>query len=74
MGQSAQTNVPITNLAHFTTLGIAEEIIKSVGFKGRLKKINEDQQGDDVEAKFSWWSPKFSGVDKKLARAKIDKP
>ena len=65
------THVPISSLAHFTKHDVAEEIIKSGGFKGGCKKINKDQQGGDVEAKFSWWSPKFSGVDKELVRDRI---
>ena len=58
-----RTNVPITHLAHFTQPAVADEIIKTGGFKGGLKKINEDGQGQDIKAKFSWWSPKFSEDD-----------
>lgn len=25
-----------------------------------MKKINEDENGHNIEAEFSWWSPKFS--------------
>ena len=65
------TMVPITNLAHFTEPAVADEIIESGGFKGGLKKINEDGQGQDIKAKFSWWSPKFSKDDIKQVRENI---
>ena len=61
------TLISIANLAHFTIF--AEEIIKSGGFRGGLKKINEDANGHGVlEAKFSWWSPIFGEDDIKLVR------
>ena len=76
MGQSRSyqakgTKVPITKLTHFTTYDVAKEIIKSGGFHGGLKKIDEDAQGDDIVARFSWWSPKFSSADKEKARDTI---
>lgn len=57
------TEIAITNLAHFTSLASAEAIIESGGFMGGEKKINEDAQGDDIIAKFSWWSPVFTEKD-----------
>lgn len=36
------TKIPITNLAHFTSPASAEVIIKSGGFRGEEKKIDED--------------------------------
>ena len=65
------TNLPITNLAHFTNDLAASKIIKSGGFKGRLKKINQDAQGDAIVARFSWWSPKFREADMKQVRDNI---
>ncbi|XP_078381352.1 uncharacterized protein LOC144664097 [Oculina patagonica] len=62
------TKVPITNLAHFTKSDVADTIIESGGFIGGMKKINEDAQGNDIKAKFSWWSPKFSEGDIKQVR------
>ena len=62
------THISIVNLAHFTELPSAEGIIKSGGFKGRKKKINEDATRRDVKAKFSWWSPIFGEDDIKLVR------
>ncbi|KAL9963505.1 hypothetical protein ACROYT_G027016, partial [Oculina patagonica] len=53
------TEVPITNLAHFTTPDAAVAITQSGGFRGGMKKFNEDAQGNNIEAKFSWWSPIF---------------
>ncbi|KAJ7376967.1 hypothetical protein OS493_031239 [Desmophyllum pertusum] len=55
------THVPITNLAHFTSPANAEKIIENGGFRGGMKKINEDAQGNDITAKFSWWSPILTG-------------
>ena len=57
------TEMRITNLAHFTRPGYAEAIIESGGFVGDFKKINKDAQGDDILAKFSWWSPVFTEND-----------
>ncbi len=65
------TNVPITNLAHFTRSDVAETIIESGGFIGGMKKIDEDAQGNDIKAKLSWWSPKFSEDDVKQVRNRI---
>ncbi|KAJ7376965.1 hypothetical protein OS493_031237 [Desmophyllum pertusum] len=52
------TNVPITNLAHFTSQENARW----------NEEINEDAQGDDINAKFSWWSPKFTKDDQNQVR------
>ena len=57
------TRVSIVNIAHFTELQTAKEIVASGGFRGGKKKINEDAQMCDVKAKFSWWSPIFSEDD-----------
>jgi len=62
------TRIPILNLAHFTERPCAEGIITSGGFKGTKKKINEDADGHDVKAKFSWWSPIFGEDDIELVR------
>ena len=55
------TNVSIKSLAHFTRS--ADAIVVSGGFRGGMKKINKDAEGQDVNAKFSWWSPKFDVND-----------
>ena len=57
------TEIPITNLAHFTSKASAEALIESGGFMGGEMKINEDAQGDDIMAKFSWWKPLFTEKD-----------
>jgi len=57
------TEIPIKELAHFTSPYSAEDIIEREGFRGGEKKINEDAQGDDIIAKFSWWSPLFTEQD-----------
>ena len=57
-------NLTINNLAHFTTDENADAIIETGGFQGGMKKINEDEDGDDVSANFSWWSPIFSINDR----------
>ncbi|KAJ7376970.1 hypothetical protein OS493_031242 [Desmophyllum pertusum] len=67
------TNVPITNLAHFTNQENADGIIENGGFRGGMKKINEDEQDCDILAKFSWWSPTFTGEDKKKVRETLGK-
>lgn len=54
------TRVPFVDLAHFTVPVRADNIIDDGGFRGGMKKINEDENGHDIEAEFSWWSPKFS--------------
>lgn len=55
------TEIPIKNLAHFTSEANATGIINSGGFKGGEKKINKDEM-----ASLSWWSPKFKKRDRKL--------
>ena len=54
------TRVPFVDLAHFTIPVRADNIIDDGGFKGGMKKINEDENRHNIEAEFSWWSPKFS--------------
>ena len=62
------TRVSIVDIAHFTRRRFVLQIIKSGGFRGGKKKINEDAQGDNVIAKFSWWSPIFGEDDIKRVR------
>ena len=62
------THMSITNVAHFTKNNFADGIIESGGFRGGIKKYNENAKGDDVKAKFSWWSPIFGEDDIKLVR------
>lgn len=66
------TKISITNLAHFTSPASAEMIKESGGFRGEEKKINEDAQGDDIIAKFSWWSPVFTEDDRKEVRDTLE--
>ena len=61
-------HVSIVNIAHFTKLPFAHEIIASGGFRGGMKKINEDVKGRNVIAKFSKWSPIFGEDDIKRIR------
>ena len=53
------TNVSIRSLAHFTTEEKANLIVNSKGFTGGRKKFDKYEDGNNVEQKFSWWSPKF---------------
>ena len=62
------TRISIVNIAHFTELTSATGIVKSGGFRGGMKKINEDAKGRNVKAKFSWWSPIFGDDDIKQVR------
>ena len=62
------TKIKIRNLAHLTSEANADGIITSGGFKGGVKKINEGRKGDPIQAKLSWWSPKFKEKHKKLVR------
>ena len=62
------TRVSIANIAHFTELTSAKEIVKSGGFRGGMKKINVDAKKRNVIAKFSWWSPIFGEDDIKVVR------
>lgn len=71
--KQAGTKIPINNLAHFTSKGNATRIIASGGVKGRMKKIDEDENGDDIRASLSWWSPKFTEEDINLVRNTLDK-
>ena len=57
------TKIPIKNLAHFTSEANANGIITSKGFKGGMKKINEEES-----VSLSWWSPKFENRDINLVR------
>ena len=62
-------NIRITNLAHFTEEEVAENIIRSGGFEGGEKKIkfNEDD-GNNITVKLSWWSPKFMQAEQNQVR------
>ena len=60
------TNVPITNIAHFTNPEAAVKITASNGFAGRAKKIN-----NDFQARLSLWSPVFIEDERNLARAHL---
>ena len=62
--KQAGTRIPINNLAHFTREDNAANIIASLGFKGGMKKINED----NIQESLSWWSPKFTEEDINLVR------
>lgn len=67
------TSVPITNLAHFTNPEAATRIVDSGGFRGRKKKISEDEDGNDVKARFSWWSPVFIADETTKVRLHLKK-
>ena len=67
--KQAGTRIPINNLAHFTREDNAANIIASLGFKGGMKKINED----NIQASLSWWSPKFTEEDINLVRNTIER-
>ena len=67
--KQAGTRIPINNLAHFTREDNAANIIASLGFKGGMKKINED----NIQESLSWWSPKFTEEDINLVRNTIDR-
>ena len=70
--KQARTRILINNLAHFTSKVTADGIIASKGFNGGMKKINEDENGHDIQAILSWWSPKFTEEDINLVRNTID--
>ena len=61
----------ITDLAHFTNDGAAKQIVKEYGFRGGLKKINEDRSHFNVFAKLSWWSPVFTDAEKNSLRGHL---
>ena len=61
----------ITDLAHFTNDGAAKQIVKEYGFRGGLKKINEDRSHCNVFAKLSWWSPVFTDAEKNSLRGHL---
>ena len=62
------TRISIVNIAHFTKLSFARKIVESGGFRGRMKKINENSKGRNIKPKFSWWSPIFFEDDIKRVR------
>ena len=62
------TRISIVNIAHFTELPFARKIVESGGFRGRMKKINENAKGQNIKPKFSWWSPIFFEDDIKRVR------
>ena len=50
----------IRELAHFTNPEAADQIVNDHGSRGGLKKINKDENDDDIIANLSWWSPIFT--------------
>ena len=70
--QTAKENgrdVTITNVAHFCNQQASQAIKGDDGFIGGSKKINVGPEGDDITAKFSWWSPIFTKGDVGQVRA-----
>ena len=61
----------ITDLAHFTNGGAAQQIVNDYGFRGGLKKINEGENHDDVFANLSWWSPVFTDAERNSLRVHL---
>ena len=61
----------IPDLAHFTNGGAAQQIVKDYGFRGGLKKINEDENHDDVCANLSWWSPVLTDAERNILRGHL---
>ena len=61
----------ITDLAHFTNGGAAQQIVNDYGFRGGLKKINEGENHDDVCANLSWWSPVLTDADRNILRGHL---
>ena len=61
----------ITDLAHFTNGGAAQQIVNDYGFRGGLKKINEGENHDDVWANLSWWSPVFTDAERNSFRVHL---
>lgn len=66
------TAIPIIDIAHFTTAGVANDIIATGGFTGGLKKINEHEDGNSVQERFSWWSPIFEENAKYMVRDRLE--
>ena len=61
--QDAKTQgwpLQITGLVHVTESENADQIVHDHGFRGGLKKINEDDEHNDVKANLSWWIPFFN--------------
>ena len=53
----------ITDLVHVTEPENADQIVHDHGFRGGLKKINEEKttnEKNDVKANLSWWNPIFN--------------
>ena len=72
--QDAKTQglpLQIKDLAHCTKHGAAHQIVNDDGFRGGLKKINEDENHDDVFAKLSWWSPVFTDAERNSLRGHL---
>ena len=65
------TSVKITELAHFTNLDAAAQILDDHGFRGGLKKINEGDKHNDVKANLSWWIPVFTDAEKNGVREQL---
>ena len=58
----------IRELAHFTNPEAANQIVNDHGFRGGRKKINKDENDDDIIANLSWWSPIFTEDERKDVR------
>lgn len=62
------TTMQIRELAHFTNPEAADQIVNDHGFRGGLKKINKDENDDDIIVNLSWWSPIFTEDERKNVR------
>ena len=61
----------IKDLAHYTNHAAARQIVNDHGFRGGLKKVNEDENHDDVSARLSWWSPVFTNSQRNSLRGHL---
>ena len=62
-------SLQIKDLAHFTNPEAAKKIVTvDNGFRGGLKKINEDENHYDVCANLSWWSPVLIDAERNILR------
>ena len=71
------TTMQIRELAYFTNPEAADQIVNDHGFRAGLKKINKDENDDDIIANLSWWSPIFTEDERKNVRehlAEVIKP
>ena len=65
-------SLKITDLAHFTNGGAAQQIVNDYGFRGGLKKINEVGNYNNVCANLSWWSPVFTDAERNILRGHLE--